>query len=83
MKRIPIKVKSRNEEHFHNAEVLGVMPTMRIMAEGDIYLFPYDYREAVRTATCILRKDGYPVFANVTKLDNVKYLKVEIHEQVN
>lgn len=77
MKRIPIRVKSRNEKHFHNAEVLGIMPTIRIMTEGDIYLFPYDYREAVRTATCILRKNGYPVFANVRKIKRQKYMVVQ------
>lgn len=77
MKRIPIRVKSRNEKHFHSAEVLGVMPTIRIITEGDIYLFPYDYREAVRTATCILRKDGYPVFANVRKIKRQKYMMVQ------
>lgn len=77
MKRIPIRVKPRNGKHFHSAEVLGVMPSIRIIAEGDIYLFPYDYREAVRTATCILRKDGYPVFANVRKIKRQKYMMVQ------
>lgn len=81
MKLVEILVKKDRESTFHHAMDLGVMPAIRRMGEGDTYLFPSDYAGAVKTAVCLLRKDGYPVRARAVIYKNRQFMEVTRKEE--
>lgn len=72
-----IKIKAKDNKVFIDKEIKNVVPTIRSMSEGDVILFPYDYREAVRTACSILRtKENIIVHSKVWYHNYEKYMKV-------
>ena len=81
MKEINVlKTNETTPNSWHNAKVSGVMPTIRSMSKGDIILFPNEWREAVRTATSIMRKNGNNIFGHTKYIDGKKYLEVRMYQ---
>ena len=78
---ICIKVKKAGEDSYKDSETEKVMPAIREMAVGDHILFPFDFREAVRTACSILRRnEGLNVYCRVVEYEGTKWYRVGKYE---
>lgn len=79
LKWIPMKMKATNDTVFRDASGRGVMPTIRVMQPGEQALFPFDFREAVRTACCLLRqREGLRAKCKVLQYEGNKYYHVTV-----